>query len=316
MNPSPEEKRARRRRLQMKKVAKARKVLGPGLAVGAAFGIGMFIKNIINERRLERQEQLALEWTRQERLRRDAEFKQRDEQRRERERRTAAEMEERERDRLANDAERLREYNARYIASRDSAMALAAEREREFQEYIAERDSAMALAAAAEERRQAAIREVNERYEQRQQIVDTRNAVETKFVQENPPLPIQAVPECFGPDPISQEEVNLAENEDAVAVIYERGNPLRAHCFERGNFESWWSNANLYHSSKYAYDRNQPNSRYQIFRLYNDQTYITENSTKIIRENPAKVFQRVFFKKVVSGPDSLDLYVLIPVPVA
>jgi len=303
-----EQERARRRHLQMKKVAKARKVLGAGLAVGATFGIGMFIKNIIDERRLERQEQLALEWTRQQRLRRDAEFRQRDEQRRERERRAEGRLIDR--------------------------LAAAPERERNYEEYVATRIHAMALAAVTEHKRQVAEqkRQVNPRYGDRQQIEDARNAAdavrnladaarnaaEAKFVRENPPLPIQGLPECFGPDPISQEEVNLTDNRDAVAIIYERGNPLRAHCFERPNFEDWWSNANLFHSSKYAYDRNQPNSQYQIFRLYNDQTYITEYSTKILRESPAKVFQRVFFKKVLSGTDavSIDLHVLIPVPVA
>jgi len=140
---------------------------------------------------------------------------------------------------------------------------------------------------------------------------------EAKFVADHQPPPIDpnTLPECYGPDPVSQEEVNLKENADAVAIIYERGQPLRAHCYERTNFEAWWAPGNMGSCSLYAYDNPENRSDYQIFRLPNDQTYVTENSTKVILTNPAKIFQRVFYKDVHTHKGMIKLYVLIPVPV-
>jgi len=279
-----ESERARRRLLQQQKIAKARRVLGSGFAIGTAFAIFKWIREYQLEQRQHRQHKIALEWARQERMRTDAEFRLR----------ATARQEQRAAEERKNPEQRLREQEE------------FMQRQEEFMQRQAE----------------AAMQQLH--YNQRARAasnvqVDARNAAEAKFVAEHQPRPIDpnTLPECYGPDPISQEDVDLKENPDAVAIIYERGAPsIRAHCYERQNFAYWWAPGNLGSSSLYAYDDPQNRSDYQIFRLPNDQTYVTENSTKVLLTDAAtKIFQRVFYKDVHTHKGLIKLYVLVPVPV-
>lgn len=274
-----ESERARRRLLQQQKIAKARRVLGGGFAIGTAFAVFKWIREYQLETRQHRQYEFALEWARRERMRTDTEFRLRQELRAAEERKTLE--------------QRLREQEE-YL-----------QRQEEFMQRQAE----------------AAMQQLRARAAQNAQV-DARNAAEAKFVAEHQPPVIDpnTLPECYGPDPISREEVDLKNNPDAVAIIYDgSGSPLRAHCYERSNFANWWADGNLSYSSlPYAYDSPENrNDTYRIYNLYNDQTYISENSKNLLLENNAtKIFQRVFYKDVHTHKGLIKLYVLIPVPVA
>jgi len=308
--------RARRRLHQQQKIAKARKVLGGGFALGTAFAIFKWVREFQEDKRRKQDNAAALQWARLERARMDPNFRRRLLEQVEHERKQMEERDNLERLRLANDPARIQRFNEQRLRDYQAFQQSRLREEQKFQEHVA------AFQRYEEEELQYNLRRAVEVNAPRQAADLTRNAAEAKFVAEQKLIlsPIDAqnnLPECYGPDPVSQEDVDLKSNSDAVAIIYERGDgqPLRAHCYERSNFKTWWAPGNLGSSSLYAYDSPQNRSDYQIFRLPNDLTYVTENSTKVILENPAKIFQRIHYKDVHTHKGIMKLYVLVPVPV-
>lgn len=266
---------ARRRKVQELKISRARKILGGILAVGAGFGVINFFRG---ERKRMEQNRLAQEWARQERLRTDAQFRARQQ-------------------RLIQE-------------DREFAQRMA-ENEAHFRAHVPENRQLPQILREAQEEYDAQI--LAGRQRQRERVPREHKISEpseAEFVAQHQPPPIAQLPECYGVDAISGEEINFADAEqDAIAIIYARTNPLKAHCFQRGNFEPWWAQSNLYHSAKYA---NINGVNVHIFRLYHDHTYITKDSVDTLLTNPAKVFQLVLYKKL---PGNIDLHVVIPVQV-